>query len=160
MTPRLLLALAAAGLLHAGPAAARFESLPPRMQEQVLDLSEACRRAGGRAGNPIQAVEALDLDGDALPDFILDESRFPCRDAPPEAACPPIGCSTFVTLSAGGRWRAALDVVGSYCIDRTATPPRFVTAQRNYLTGGGGYTLHVRYRFARGMAFQDGRGTC
>jgi len=148
-------------LLLAFPARAqRFDALPKRAQDQIWAMIEACSRAGGRAGDPMRAVERVDLDADATPDVIFDEARFPCAGPRPGALCQAAGCSTYVTLSDHGRWRPALDVVGGYCIDRSADPPRFMTVQKQYLAGGGGYVLTVRYRFARGMAFQDGRGAC
>jgi hypothetical protein len=149
-------------LLVAQPAAAAsgIDGLPKRVQGQVWDMIRACNAAGGRPGDPMLAIEAVELDGDGTPDLVLDEARFPCAGSKPGALCPGIGCSTYVTLSDRGRWRAALDVVGGYCIDRTTAPFRFMTVQRQYLADGGGYILNVRYRFSRGMAFQDGRGRC
>ena len=108
----------------------------------------------------MRALEWVDLDGDRMPDIVLDEGRFPCRGVEPEAHCPEVGCSTYVVLSDRGRWRPVLDVVGSYCLDGNATPPRFLTVQKQYLTGGGSYVMNVLYRIDRGMAFQDGQGKC
>ena len=153
----LISALSAAAAMAAPKPA--FETLPKRVQEHLWELARVCNRAGGRPGDPMQAIEAVDLDGDRTADLILSEERFPCRDVEPVAVCPEIGCSTALTLSNGGRWRPALDFVGGYCLDRSATPPRFLTVQRNFSTSGV-YTLNVRYRFRHGMAFQEGRGTC
>jgi hypothetical protein len=137
-----------------------FESLPPVLQKHLFDLAQACSRAGGRAGDAMKAIEGFDFDDDGTPDIILDEGRYPCRGAEPEAHCAPVGCYTIVTLSQGGRWKQAFDLVGSYCIDRDADPPRLVTIQRNFLTSGESTVLSVRYRFKKGMAFQEGRGRC
>ncbi|HYF53644.1 MAG TPA: hypothetical protein VEA41_05255 [Salinarimonas sp.] len=149
-------------LLLAAPALAApgLESVPKRVQDGVWALIQACNAGGGRPGDPMQAIERVDLDGDGADDVILDEARFPCRGLKPGALCPEVGCSTYLTLSDRGRWRPALDVVGGYCLDRSASPPRFMTVQRQYLADGGGYILNVRYRFRNGMAFQDGRGQC
>ncbi len=149
-------------LLLAAPAQAApgLESLPKRVQDQAWELIQACNGARGRSGDPMLAIERVDLDGDGTPDVILDEARFPCAGIAPGALCPKVGCSTYVVLSDRGRWRPALDVVGGYCIDRAESPPRFMTVQKQYLAEGGGYILNVRYRFTRGMAFQDGRGRC
>jgi hypothetical protein len=143
----------------AAPAPPSFEALPKRLQDQLWDLASLCNRAGGRPGDTLQAIEAVDLDGDGTPDLILDEARFPCRGVKPAAVCSEVGCSTYLTLSNGGRWRPALDFVGGYCLDRTASPPRFLTIQQNFSTSGL-YTLNVRYRFRHGLAFQEGRGHC
>ncbi len=149
-------------LLLAAPAQAApgLDGLPKRVQDQLWEMIGACGARGGRAGDPLQAIERVDLDGDGTPDVVLDEARFPCRGVAAGALCPEAGCSTYVTLSDRGRWRPALDVVGGYCIDRAESPPRFMTVQKQYLADGGGYILNVRYRFSRGMAFQDGRGRC
>src|ERR687886_394036 len=88
----------------AGP---MLDNLPKRVQDDLWDLQRACNRVGGRPGDPMQAIETADLDGDGTPDVILNEGRFPCRDVEPEAACPKIGCSTAITLSNHGRWRPA-----------------------------------------------------
>lgn len=144
-----------------GISAASFnERLPQPIQKHLWELIEACGAVGGRAGEPTEAVEALDLDGDGARDFILDQGRFPCRDVPPGAICNEVGCSTYVLLAWGERWRLAFDVVGGYCIDAASDPPRLVTIQKNHVVGGGAYMLNVRYRFAKGMAFQEGRGRC
>jgi hypothetical protein len=158
LLPALLLSAVSASVAMAA-APPGFEALPKRVQDQLWDLATICNRVGGRPGDAMQSIEAVDLDGDATPDLILDEARFPCRGVAPAAVCPEIGCSTYLTLSNGGRWRPALDFVGGYCLDRSATPPRFLTVQQNFSTSGL-YTLNVRYRFRRGLAFQEGRGKC
>ena len=157
LLPALLLCIVSAS----DPVAAKatFDTLPKRVQDQLWDLASVCNRAGGRPGDAMQAIEAVDLDGDGTPDLILDEARFPCRGVQPTALCSEVGCSTYLTLSNGGRWRPALDFVGGYCLDRSATPPRFLTIQQNFSTGGL-YTLNVLYRFRHGLAFQEGRGKC
>ena len=158
LLPALLLpALSAA--VPAAAAKATLDTLPKRVQGQLWELAALCNQAGGRAGDPVQAVEAVDLDGDGTPDLILDEARFPCRGVTPGAVCSDVGCSTYLILSHGGRWRPALDFVGGYCLDRSASPPRFLTVQQNFSMSGL-YTLNVRYRFRNGLAFQEGRGTC
>ncbi|HEX2725925.1 MAG TPA: hypothetical protein VHN20_08920 [Beijerinckiaceae bacterium] len=151
--------LAAPTLAAAAGAKATLDTLPKRVQDQLWELAGECNRAGGRPGDPTQAVEAADLDGDGTPDLILDEARFPCRGVKPGAVCSEVGCSTYLILSHGGRWRPALDFVGSYCLDRSVSPARFLTVQQNFATSGL-YTLNVRYRFRNGLAFQEGRGTC
>jgi hypothetical protein len=153
----LLLAL----VVPPAPASAlyRVEGLPKPLRDLVWTMTSACISSGGRAGDAMKAVEAIDLDEDALPDLIFDESAFPCSglNAP---LCPQIGCSTYVYLNRKGEWKMVFDVVGSYCLDRTRTPPQFLTIQNNYLTDGGSYALNVKYRFTKGMAFQEGRGSC
>ncbi|KAA2235381.1 hypothetical protein [Salinarimonas soli] len=153
----LILLLLAASPALAAPA---LDGLPKRVQDDLWEMIRACNAAGGRPGDPMRALEAVDLDGDGTPDLVLDEARFPCAGLKAGALCPSVGCSTYVTLSDRGRWRPALDVVGGYCIDRAETPARFMTVQKQYLADGGGYILNVRYRFRNGMAFQDGRGRC
>jgi hypothetical protein len=147
-------------LAASAQAAPSLDGLPKRVQDQVWKMIRACNAAGGRTGDPMLAIEAVELDGDGTPDLVFDEARFPCTGLRPGALCPEFGCSTYVALSDRGRWRAALDVVGGYCIDRTGTQPRFMTVQRQYLADGSSYILNVRYGFRRGMAFQDGRGRC
>ena len=105
-------------------------------------------------------METVDLDGDGALDLVLDEGRLPCQGVRPGAFCPEVGCSIDVTLNDGGRWRPALDVVGGYCLDRTADPPHLITIQEQFVAGQRSYTLNVRYSFSRGMALQSGRGRC
>jgi hypothetical protein len=162
MSPiRLLLAVVflAAAILPS-QANMRFEELSERVKNQLVEMSRICTLVGGRPGDPLRAIEFFDLDDDGTPDIIYDESRLACAGVAPGAWCDAIGCRTYVTLSQRGSWRPAFDVVGSYCIDHSNAPPRFVTIQRNYSVDGTMTILNVRYRFRRGMAFQDGRGTC
>ncbi len=141
-------------------AAMRFDDLPERTRTDLFDLSRVCSVIGGRPGDAMASIEFFDFDEDGTPDIIFDEGRFPCAGVRREAWCPPIGCSTFVTLSQRGRWRPAFDVVGSYCIDRESRPARFVTIQRTFTPDGKPSVFNVRYRFRKGMAFQEGLGTC
>jgi hypothetical protein len=140
--------------------ASLLNQLPEQARKQLWTLIETCNRIEGRVGDPMQAVETADLDGDRVADIVVDESKFPCSGLPEAALCADIGCSTYVYLSNKGRWVLAFDVVGSYCIDRTKTPPQFLTRQRSFLADGTGFELNVRYRFTKGMAFQEGRGSC
>lgn len=139
---------------------ANFNDLPELVRNELFHYSSVCTSIGGRPGDPMAAIERVDLDGDDAPDIILDAGGFACAGVVPQAHCPEVGCSTSVFLSHGGSWRPAFDVVGSYCIDRTTTPATFVTIQRNFLADGSMTILNVRYRFSKGMAFQEGRGVC
>jgi len=141
-------------------AAAHFNDLPEIVRDELFYLTRVCTAVGGRPGDPMTAIERVDLDGDDIPDIILDAGRFTCAGVVPEAHCPEVGCSTSVFLSHRGSWRPAFDVVGSHCIDRTTTPATFVTIQRNFIADGSMTILNVRYRFSKGMAFQEGRGSC
>lgn len=144
----------------AAGAAGTIDALPKGVQNDLWDLQRACNQVGGRPGDAMQAIAGADLDGDGTPDLILDEARFPCRGVEPGAACPKIGCSTYITLSDHGRWRPALDFVGGYCLEPASNPPKLLTIQKNYSVEGGLSLLHVRYVFKRGLAFQEGRGKC
>jgi hypothetical protein len=137
----------------------RVEALPKPLQDRIWEMHSACLQTGGKTGEPMKAVEVLDLDGDELPDVIFDESRFPCLGIQ-GLLCPANGCSTYIHLNRGGRWIMAFDILGSYCLDRSQTPPQFITIQKNFLSSGDSYSLNVRYRFEKGMAFQQGRGRC
>jgi hypothetical protein len=149
-----------AALLAPDAARASFDDLPAIVQAKALAMMDACRRAGGQPGNPIAAIERVDLEDDGRPDLVLDENRFDCRGRQ-SMHCARIGCETFVFLHRRwSGWRQALSLVGSYCIEYGERPPRFVTIQRNFDFNGGSDILNVRYRFRRGMYFQDGRGTC
>lgn len=141
------------------PALASFNDLPEIAQRQALSMVEACTRARGTPTDPMRAIERVDLDGDGVPDVIVDENRFECRGQP-WMHCDPIGCRTTVFLSNRGRWRLSFDVIGSYCIERDRDPPRFVTIQRNFLADGTQSILNARYRFQGGRYFPDGRGQC
>ena len=141
------------------PAAASFNDLPDIARRQALAMVEACTMARGTPTDPMTAIERVDLDGDGVPDVIVDENRFDCRGRP-SMHCDPIGCRTTVFLSNRGRWRLSFDVIGSYCIEHDRTPPRFVTIQRNFLADGSQGILNARYRFERGLYFPDGRGRC
>jgi hypothetical protein len=153
-----LLALAASA--GAARASSMLDALPPRVRQHLAELARGCEAQGGRRGDPAEAVEAVELDGDGAADVILDEARFPCRGPEAGALCPETGCSTAVHLSNHGRWRLAFDGVGSYCLDRSTTPARFLTVQRQYRIDGAPFILNVRYRFRHGLALQDGRGRC
>lgn len=159
--PAFVPALALLAALTAPQAArASFSGLPPVVQDKALAMVEACQRAGGFPGDPMMAIERVDLEDDGRLDVILDQNRFDCRGAQ-SMHCPAIGCETFVFLNRRwGGWKQALSLVGSYCIEYGARPPRFVSIQRNYSFNGGSEILNVRYRFRRGMYFQDGRGSC
>ncbi len=141
-------------------AGANFNDLPEIVRDELFFLTRVCNSVGGRPGDPMAAIERVDLDGDGSSDIILDAGRFICAGVVPEAHCPEVGCSTSVYLSHRGSWRPAFDIVGSYCIDRTTAPATFVTIQRNFHADGSMTILNVRYRFSRGMAFQEGRGSC
>lgn len=149
----------AATLIPRG-AAANFNDLPELVRDELFYYSSVCTSVGGRPGDPMAAIEVVDLDGDGAPDIVLDAGRLACTGIVPQAHCPEVGCSTSIFLSDSGKWRPAFDIVGSYCIDRTTTPSSFVTVQRNFLADGTMTILNVRYRFSKGMAFQDGRGVC
>lgn len=156
LRPALVLA---AALLAPEAARASFDALPPLAQTPVLEMVEACTQAGGQPGDPMMAIERVDLDDDGTPDVILDENRFDCRGRS-FRHCQAFGCQTTIFLSDRGRWRPSLTITGSYCLEYGRTPTRFVTIQRNFDVGGGMSILNVRYRFRRGMYFQDGRGSC
>jgi len=141
-------------------ALANFNDLPEIVRDELFYLTRVCSSVGGSPADPMAAIERVDLDGDGVDDIILDAGRFTCAGVVPEAHCPEVGCSTSVTLSHGGNWRPAFDIVGSYCIDRTTTPATFLTIQRNFTADGSMTILNVRYRFSKGMAFQEGRGSC
>ena len=141
-------------------AASNFNDLPQLARDELFYLSQVCNAAGGRPGDPMAAIGLHDLDEDGTPDIILDAGRFPCAGVLEASHCPEVGCSTTVYLSHGGNWRPAFDTVGSYCIDSTSKPPRLVTIQRNFLVDGTVTTLNARFRFSKGMAFQEGRGSC
>jgi hypothetical protein len=151
--------LLAASLVPFG-ASAHFNDLPQLVRDELFYLSRVCTAVGGQSGDPMAAIEFFDFDEDGTPDIILDAGRFPCAGVRQEAHCPEVGCSTSVYLSHGGNWRPAFDTVGSYCIDRTSKPPRLVTIQRNFLVDGTVTILNVRFRFSKGMALQEGRGSC
>jgi hypothetical protein len=58
-------------------------------------MIRACNAAGGRTGDPMLAIEAVELDGDGTPDLIFDEARFPCAGCgrercAPNSAVPPM----------------------------------------------------------------------
>lgn len=153
-------ALLATAFLAPDPAHARLDDLPTPIRERALAMVEACRRAGGVPGDPMMAVERVDLTGNGRADAILDQNRFACRGRP-SMHCPQIGCETFVFLNRRWTgWKQVLSLVGSYCIEYGERPPRFVTIQRNFSFDGDSEILNVRYRFTRGIYFQDGRGTC
>lgn len=137
-----------------------FNDLPERIRSQLFDLSRRCSLLGGAPGDVMDAVAFADFDADGMPDIILDENRFVCSGLRPGAVCPPLGCSTYVTLSQRGRWRPGFEVVGSYCIDFDRSPPELITIQRNFLADGSMTIINIRYRFRRGMAFQRGLDTC
>ena len=151
--------LFAASFLPLG-AAANFNDLPQLVRDELFYVSRVCDLAGGRPGDPMSAIAFHDLDEDGTPDIILDAGRFACAGVREAAHCPEVGCSTSVYLSHGGSWRPAFDTVGSYCIDSTSKPPRLVTIQRNFLVDGTVTILNVRFRFSKGKAFQEGRGSC
>jgi hypothetical protein len=155
-----LLAAASLAVASMPRAAANFNDLPEIVRDEILYLTRICNSIGGRPGDPMAAIEEIDLDGDGIPDIILDAGRFICSGVAPEAHCPDVGCSTSVFLSHRGNWRPVFDIVGSYCIDRTTQPATFVTIQRNFIANGSMTILNVRYRFSKGMAFQKGRGSC
>ncbi|MGP9819665.1 hypothetical protein ACTZWW_06595 [Salinarimonas sp. NSM] len=156
----LALLLLLAPLLASRPAEARLDDLPDLIQARALAMMEACRAAGGSPGDPMSAIERLDLTGNGRPDAILDENRFDCRGRQ-SMHCAPIGCETFVFVNQRWTgWKQILSLVGSYCIEYGQRPPRFVTIQRNHSFDGGSEILNVRYRFTRGVYLQDGRGSC
>ncbi|WP_029030143.1 hypothetical protein [Salinarimonas rosea] len=153
-------ALLVAVLLTARPAEARLDELPDLVQSRATAMVEACRAAGGRPGDPMMAIERIDLTGNGRPDAILDQNRFDCHGRQ-SMHCAPAGCETFVFVDRRWiGWKQILSVVGSYCIEYGQRPPRFVTIQRNHSFDGGSEILNVRYRFTRGVYFQDGRGRC
>lgn len=144
----------------AAPAQARLDALPEMVQRRALAMVDACQRAGGSPGDPMMAIERVDLTGNGRPDLVLDENRFDCHGRQ-SMHCAPIGCETFVFVDQRWTgWKQILSVVGSYCIEYGERPPRFVTIQRNFTFDGGSEILNVRYRFTRGMYLQDGRGSC
>ncbi len=137
-----------------------FNDLPERIRTHLFDVSRRCSLLGGEPGNPLDAVAFADFDQDGMPDIILDENRFVCEGLRPGSICPQTGCGTYVTLSQDGRWRPVFDVVGSYCVDFSKTPPDLITIQRNFLADGSMNIINIRYEFRRGMAFQRGLDTC
>lgn len=164
MSAPLLRALAlAAGLVVASDAVAsvmRYEDLPPVSREKLRALEIACLALGGRPGDPMDTIAFHDFDADGMPDIVFDQNRYRCGGFRGGEFCPEIGCYTYVTLSRNGRWTPVFEVVGSYCVETEADPPRFVTIQRNYTADGGAHFIKVRYRFRNGMPIQDGRGSC
>jgi|GEM_PF-1341238 len=137
-----------------------FNDLPERIRDHLFDLSRRCSLMGGTPGDVMDAVDFADFDDDGMPDIIVDENRFVCSGLRPGAVCPPLGCSTYVTLSQNGRWRPGFEVVGSYCLDFDRSPPELITIQRNFLADGSMKIMNIRYRFRKGMAFQRGLDTC
>lgn len=156
----LLLAATLAAPLAAAATPLGFNDLPERIRNQLFDMSRRCSLMGGTPGDVMDSVAFADFDADGMPDIILDENRFVCGGLRPGAVCPPLGCSTYVTLSQNGRWRPGFEVVGSYCIDFDRSPPELITIQRNFLADGSMTIINIRYRFRRGMAFQRGLDTC
>jgi hypothetical protein len=143
-----------------GQSRLKLDDMPARIQKQLWDLLQSCQLAGGVPQNPMKAVELANLDDDNVPDVILDEARFPCTGVEERALCAEAGCSTYVMLSDKGRWRAALDIIGSYCLDRSIEPAKFYTMQKQFLVNGSSYIINIPYRFTRGMAFQEKRADC
>lgn len=148
-----------ATLLAPSLARATIADLPDLPRSAVETMVGHCVAAGGRPGNAAMAIERIDLDGDGTPDVILDENRLECRDRP-FAHCQEFGCQTSIFLSHRGSWKPSLIVTGSYCIEYGRSPPSFVTIQRNFNIDGAMQIVNVRYRFRRGLYFQDGRGVC
>ncbi|MCG6122302.1 MAG: hypothetical protein MEP57_06305 [Microvirga sp.] len=158
-TVTLALALFAA-IGGASAAVLGYDDLPHRVREQLREIEASCAIIGGRPGDPMEAIAFHDFDADGMPDIVFDQNRFRCGGFREGEFCPEIGCYTYVTLSRNGRWTPAFEVVGSYCVEVDAQPPRFVTIQRNFTADGATSFIRVRYRFQNGLAIQDGRGSC
>ncbi len=73
-----------AALAPAGAAGANstFEALPKRVRDNLWELQRACNLVGGRPGDPMQAVEAVDLDGDGY-DEVLCTGKGPGTEDTP-----------------------------------------------------------------------------
>lgn len=78
-------AVAAGLVLAAGSASAATETmppLPPELEEKVAQAQAACADFdGGTFAMEWSAVQRVDLDGDLVPDWVLNENGFSCSSA-------------------------------------------------------------------------------
>lgn len=81
-------------------AAARAQSLPPEVQAEIRKAAEACKP--DKTALPKDFITRKDINGDGLPDFIVDYSDVQCKDNP-RPFCGTLGCSVtvFASLSNG-----------------------------------------------------------
>lgn len=58
-----------------------LKSLPKSLQNEIANAGEFCRENQGRFSLAEHTVRSADLNGDSLPDYVLDESGYQCQGA-------------------------------------------------------------------------------
>ncbi|UFN47278.1 hypothetical protein LPC08_14710 [Roseomonas sp. OT10] len=112
---------------------ARAQQVPDIVRRSTQETFADCRGAGGRpsAGREYQTV--VDLNGDGIPDYILDLSGLNCAGAE-SFFCGSAGCPVSLFLSTPrGHVAEHLGHVQGWELDRAASPP----VMKLMLHGGG-----------------------
>lgn len=127
-----LLALAAPAI-----AAAQTKApLPAFIRAALAEDAADCRRAGGRFTMPTTVETAL-VNGDALPDYLLDFGDVRCSAfGSGSGYCGSAGCTLGVWVSLpGGHRQVFSDNVQGWRVDRATSPNRLIAAMHGSYFG-------------------------
>jgi hypothetical protein len=132
---RMILAL----LALAPPAAAPAQTtvpIPDVIARSFAEDSADCRRAGGRISLP-KTAEAAFLNGDALPDYLVDLGQVVCTAFGNRSGyCGTAGCAVGIWMSLPGGYRQVYgDNLQEWRIDRSVRPNRIVAWMHGYYFG-------------------------
>lgn len=78
--PRLLACFLLA-LLAVHAAAQARRQLPALIQKDLAEMARMCKEAGGRPGRSPELLTVVDLTGDGVADFVVDQGAFNCEGA-------------------------------------------------------------------------------
>ncbi len=85
------------------PSGARSEQLPPMLREFAEQDMAACREGGGDPSLDPEYATAADLNGDGVPDYLINLAGLQCAGAW-SYFCGSAGCPVSVWISGGGDW--------------------------------------------------------
>jgi len=97
--------------------------LPPQVQRELMSMVKACRDAGGKPGKSPSLLVIVDLTGDRVADFVIDQSAFNCEGA--ASLFSGTGGSELIIYAGAGHGKAVKVFehgVMEVKVDKTASP--------------------------------------
>lgn len=140
MHPRLAIPIVAAGLCTlAASAEAQTAQMPQFIRAHFTAEAAECRAAGGRFTLPATVQTAM-LNGDALPDYLVDFGEVLCSAFGSSSGhCGSAGCALGIWMSLPGGYRqVSADNYQGWRVDRSVQPNRLIVYMHGSYFGRAG----------------------